>query len=228
MRSTNKFGIILFSVVFILLFLSFNAKCNATIGDSTFPADEGDIYTWKCTYCSPNWSLFLGVDSQVEVNINRIYQGSYMEVGQALIVNVTLNYYIKATDYHMSINFPYYIVYDEIFHYKRIVHCFIVLTPINLTLIADYIIRSGDNCSIQGNYLNVDYGYNRTGHYLYNLNGFATKFEYREIGITQYIIKLVRRKTTIDLGYYYILFSIISIISIGIFTKKKCLIFKRK
>ncbi|GAG80656.1 unnamed protein product, partial [marine sediment metagenome] len=94
MKHTNKFGKILFSVVFILLFLPFNAKCNATIGDSTFLADEGDIYTWKCTYCSPNWSTFLGVGSQVDVNINRIYQGSYMGVGQALIVDVTLNYYI--------------------------------------------------------------------------------------------------------------------------------------
>ncbi|GAG87603.1 unnamed protein product, partial [marine sediment metagenome] len=180
MKSITKSGIILLNLVLILLFIPFNAKCTAIMNDSTFPAEEGEIYTWKCTYCSPDWSTFLGVGSEIDVNINQIYQGSYMGVEQALIVNITLNYYINVTDYHYSINFPYYLVYDEIFHYMRIVHCFIILTPINLTLIADYLNRSGRNCSIQGNYLNVDYGYNRTGQYFYNSNGFATKFKYME------------------------------------------------
>ncbi len=237
MKPTAKSEIFLLILIFNLLIFPFNAKSTAVINDSTFPADEGEIYTWKCTYNSPYWSTFLGVGSRVDVKINQIYQGSYGGAEQALIINVTLNYDINATDYHHSINFPYYLVYDEIFHYMLIVHSFIILTPINLTLIADYIIRSGDNASIQGNYLNVDYGYNRTGQYLYNSNGFATKFEYMELGITQYILELVGREPTIDLvgreptidlGFSYILFSIISIIFIGISVKKHYLISKRK
>ena len=86
MKNSLRYLILLLCVSLFLSFYSFNGKCNTI---STFPAQEGEKYTWDCTYCSPNWSTFLGVGSKVEVNINRIYRGSYMGAGQALIVNVT-------------------------------------------------------------------------------------------------------------------------------------------
>lgn len=201
----------------LLFFNSINGKCNTTYA---FPADEGDKFTWKCTYCSPNWSVFLGVGSKVEIHINQIYEGSYMEAEQALIVNVTLNYYYKASNSYATFTFPYYLVYDDIFHYMRILHCLILLSPINLTLVADYIIRSGDNATIQENVLNVNYGYSQTGQYTYNANGFAKKFEYKECGITQYILKLGGNNITIPFGYYHFLYIIIVTISLAYFINK--------
>jgi hypothetical protein len=217
MKSSTKF---LLLVVFFS-FLSFNVVNGKSITNYTFPAREGDKYTWKCTYCSSSWSIFLGVGSKVEININRIYNGSYMEAEEAHIINVTLNYYYKASNSHNSFTFPYYIVYNETFHYMRILHCFILLTPVNLTFVADYITRSGDNSTIQGNILNIDYGYSQTGQYTYNTDGFAEKFEYREFGITQYILRLGFNNISISLGNYYFMYIIMFIVIIAYFTKKR-------
>jgi hypothetical protein len=103
----------------------------------------------------------------------------------------------------------------------RILHCFIILSPVNLTLVADYIIRSGDNSTVQENILNVDYGYSQTGQYTYNTNGFAEKFEYKEFGITQYILKLVSNNISIPFGDFYITFSVIGIIYLVYFINKR-------
>ncbi len=208
-------------LLFFSLFFSFysdNGKCNSIY---TFPADEGVGYIWKCTYCSPNWSVFLGVGSKVEININRIYNGSYMDADEANIINATLNYYYKASNSHMSFTFPYYIVYNETYDYMRILHCFIILTPINLTLVADYINRRGDISTIQENILNIDYGYSQTGEYTYNANGFAEKFEYKEFGITQYILILVGNNISIPSGNLIFLYIIIVTISLTYFINKR-------
>ncbi|MFW9821151.1 MAG: hypothetical protein ACFFE5_16220 [Candidatus Thorarchaeota archaeon] len=173
MKKSRKYFMLLLFFSLILSFYLVNGKCNTIY---IFPADEGDKYTWKSTYCSPNWSVFLGVGSKVEININQINSGSYMEAEQAYIINVTLNYYYKASNSHTSFTFPYYIVYNETYHYMRILHCFIILTPVNLTLVAEYLFRSGHNSTIQGNIINIDYGYSQTGQYIYNTNGFAEKF----------------------------------------------------
>ncbi len=218
MKNSRKFLIILLYFSLFLSTFSFEGKCNTIY---TFPAEEGDKYTWKCTYCSPNWSIFLGVGSKVEININRIYNSSYMEAEQAHIINVTLNYYYKASNSHKSFTFPYYIVYNETYHYMRILHCFIIVTPINLTLVAEYIISSGDNPTIQENVLNIDYGYSQTGQYTYNSNGFAEKFEYKEFGITQYILKLVGNNMSISYGNLYISYCMIGIISLILFINKR-------
>jgi len=199
-------------------FNSVNGKCNTTY---TFPAYESDKFTWKCSYCSPNWSIILDVGSKVEININRIYNGSYMDAEQAHIINVTLNYYYKASNSQTSFTFPYYIVYNETYHYMRILHCFIILTPINLPLVADYIIRSGDNTTIQENVLNIDCGYSQTGQYTYNSNGFAEKFEYKEFGITQYILKLGDNYISIPSGNFSFIYFVIGTISLAYFIKKR-------
>ena len=106
-------------------------------------------------------------------------------------------------------------------HYIRCLHSLIIPIPINLVLIAEYIILRGDYCSITGNTLDVDYGYNRTGKYTYNSNGFTTKFEYKEIGITQCIIKLVSGETMIEFGNYYIIITLITLICGIIIIKKR-------
>ena len=221
MKHINRSVIGLLFSVFILLSLSINVNSSTTIGTSTLPVKEGEIDTWKCTYCSSNWSTFLGVDSKLDVIINRVYKGSYTGINQALIVDASLNYSYKALDSQLTIRVPFYVVYNETLRYIRCLNSLIIPIPINLSLIAEYIILRGDNCSITGNKLDVDYGYNRSGQYTYNSNGFATKFEYKEIGITQYIIKLVSGETMIEFGNYYIIITLITLICGIIIIKKR-------
>ena len=77
MIKINKLIILAIITILIIPLFSSNAMCTTTIGDSTFPADEGDTYTWRMTYCHPNLNASYGIGSYINLTIEDIGQGPF-------------------------------------------------------------------------------------------------------------------------------------------------------
>lgn len=224
--STNKERLFLFCLGLIILsVIPTMVLCQTTIGDSTFPAEEGDTYTWVCTYCSSDYSETFGIGSYMNFTIERIYQGSYMSISDALIVDVIQGRFIKATNTHQSWSEVYWVVYNS--NYGQIYLedlLYIVPIPLDLPMIAEYIESSyGGDCEITDNQIIYDEGSGEVSKYQFNSNGFVTAIIYEEDN-TMYLKMELNGGTDskISFGNHYILLSVlITGIVILIFNKKR-------
>ena len=114
----NKKIVILFCTTLVALSIfPTNALCQTTIGDSTVPVEEDETYKWTCTYCHFSYSLMIGVGTYRNVTIDNIYQGTYMAIPNALIIDVTAGYWNKPADSHDSEVIPSMIVYNSTLEY---------------------------------------------------------------------------------------------------------------
>jgi hypothetical protein len=164
--------IILFSILAISIFPS-NAKCITTIGTSTIHADEGDVYTWDMTYCHPVLNSSYGIGSYMNLTIEDIGQGSYSSVTHALLLNITIGTFLFNPNLHSSSFRENYFAYNATLHYFHSLESnfLIIPTPINLTMISDFLEGGSTTCRILGNKIEVTtlnevhtYEYNSTGH----------------------------------------------------------------
>lgn len=222
MKKIENIGILFLATLLPLSFLSTIGIGASTVGNSTVPVYEGDFYRWNCTYCDPYFDPVLGTGSWINVTIDQIYQGSYLGVPYALIVNATYGQYAKGPDIHFVNDADFYLVYNNTLNYLYLSRYFILPIPVNLTLVHDFIENGGNNCTVLGNDVAIDYGMGRVDTFTYNSNGFA------------YIMKSTVNSSTfifssesegpdekIPFGNYYIIPSIICIIVIVIISKKR-------
>jgi hypothetical protein len=217
-----KIGI--FFLTFLLAFspLTMLSLGDTTIEDSSFPADEGDFYKWICTYSHP---LYTDMEegSWWNITIEKIYQGYYMAIPNALIVNATLGTYHKNLNYHSSDNVPVYLVYNKTLNFMETDYFPIVPIPLNLTFVLKFAeLKTGLNCSIEGNTLIIDWGSGAKQKYNYNSKGITTSF-IQEINYTKYLEHTLVSASVQEISYgrYYIVAGIISIAIISIFLKKR-------
>lgn len=198
------------------------AMSDTTIGESTFPADEGDFYKWTCTYCDPLYTPTIGEGSWVNITIEKIYQGSYMAITNALIVNVTAGQYLKGTSSHFSYNDPTYVVYNKSLPYFE-GSLWIIPIPLNLTLISEfYELIEGRPCTVDGNTLIIDWGSGTLEKRNYNSNGFtiSRSLEINDTTIAIYSLEEAK-EPIIHFGSYYLGFSIIGVAIITLIVKKR-------
>ncbi|MFW9878250.1 MAG: hypothetical protein ACFFG0_34650, partial [Candidatus Thorarchaeota archaeon] len=150
----NKKIVILFCTTLVALSIfPSNALCQTTIEDSTVPVEEGETYKYICTYCDLNYSLTLGVGSYQNLTVDNIYQGTYMTIPNALIIDVTLGSWNKPEDLHDNVIIPSMIVYNSTLRYIYY-DCFLFMvpTPINFTMVCESIESEwGGTCNFTGN-----------------------------------------------------------------------------
>lgn len=230
MIKINKLIILAIITILIIPLFSSNAMCTTTIGDSTFPADEGDTYTWRMTYCHPNDTDNSGIGSYYNFSIERIYRDSYFPMTHALIVNATIGVYAKGQNTHLTLNIPDYVVYNATMHYLdlNLGKPFIIPIPLNLTMIAENFEDSVLNYTIIGSTLTIYYGSGKSKVYKFNSNGFVTTITDYELGEKYYEFKLSGAKeSAIPFGNYYILFSTLTVICVVIAVKKRHILLKK-
>jgi len=218
-------------IVFLTTLLALNSLMTITLGDTTiedssFPADEGDLYKWICTYSHPYFTGVIEKGSWVNVTIERIYQGSYMAIPEALIVNATIGKYNKTANYYSTYNEPLYFVYNNSLNFMETVTFLVVPVPLNLSFIHNFWeTKIGKDCTIEGNTLIVDWGSGTIEKFNYNSHGFAASF-ITEMNNTKYLEhSLVSAgEQEISYGNYFIIVGIVSAGIISIFLRKRCAI----
>ncbi|MFX1479430.1 MAG: hypothetical protein ACFFCI_14955 [Promethearchaeota archaeon] len=224
MRIKKKIMFIFCSILISLVILPTKAVGQTTIRDSTFPAEMGDTYTWVCTYCHPNFSSTIGTGSYQNVTIDRIYQGSFSAISDALIVEATVGYFIKATSTQESFSRTFWVVYNFTLGYIDIefyTEIFIVPIPLNLTMICAFIESTwGGTCNSSGNQM-VYEDQIFTWHYNFNSNGILTKM-ITYLDDTKFMtFELSNAGLQISFGYLYILLSFISVAIISLTIKRR-------
>ena len=222
MKKYTKLGILFLTSLLMLSPLTILALGDTTIEDSSFPADEGDIYKWTCTYSHPSYTD-IEKGSWWNLTIERIYQGSYMAIPNALIVNATKGSYNKGQNSYSSSNEPFYLVYNKSLNFMETDYFPIVPIPLNLTFIHNFIeLKTLLDCTIEGNTIIIDWGSGAKQKYNYNYRGIATSF-IQEMNYTKYLEHTLvsAGEQEIAYGNYYIIISIISVAIIVIFLKKR-------
>ena len=224
MNKLKKLGIIGLTTFLLLSSLSPKVLGSTTIEDSTFPAEVGDFFSWKCTYSHPAYYSILGDDSYQNITIDSVYRGSSSEGGfieYALIVDVTEGrYYAGLHQYDIWQESPY-IVYNKSLNHLYMEDTInpIVPIPLNLTLIADTV---GD-CTIDGNTITWNTDPEEHREYTFNSTGIATSWKYIENSTTVCIYRLENgngEELAIPSGFYYILPSICAVVCLIIIVKR--------
>ena len=217
---------ILLGICTLLITLSIfptSALCQTTIGDSTFPAEEGDTYTWICTYCHSSFSPQSGEGSYINMTIDRIYQGTYEGSPNALIVEATMGYYTKATNSYESLIHDPWVVYNstlKYISYRHFSELYMIPIPLNTSMICEFIETShGQTCECSENRINFSNLY--INDYQFNSNGMLTTMTFYENEIKIAIYKLKGSRQQISFGFLYILLSFITIAVIALTIKRK-------
>ncbi|MFX1314626.1 MAG: hypothetical protein ACFE9T_02090 [Promethearchaeota archaeon] len=217
--------VLLLSTIMILSFYSSNAFCDTTIGDATFPADEGDSYKWVVTYCHPMYNWILGAGSYLNVTIDAIYSGSYGPMTHALIINATVAQYFKGLDQYSVWDTPFYIVYNNSMHflYAGWFGYTILPIPLNLTLAADFAISLGYSATVDGNTLTLEDDPGELDVYNFNSHGFViSAIEYENY--TDTVVKFELSGVGADggeisYGNYFLIYSISTVVCLIVIVK---------
>ncbi|MFX1315294.1 MAG: hypothetical protein ACFE9T_05485 [Promethearchaeota archaeon] len=223
MKKISNLLILIICTLSIISFLTPRAVCDTTIGNSTVPVEEGDFYKWKMTYCHPNYSSFWGVGSYINLTVETIEQGSFGPMTEALLISVTFGEYIKGLDVHGSVYFANWLVYNATLHYLYIEDLlFIVPIPLNLTLVAE---AWGEPIyTIEGRTYTTNPGSGYDVIFKFNSDGFVTNYIRYYEGEKLYEYTLGGGEEEIPFGNYFLLVSIIAIISVILIIKKQQLI----
>lgn len=224
MKNYTKIGIICIVCLMALLALTPVALGEpTTIGDSTYPASEDEYYRWTCTYCHPSADDYYGEGSYYNVTIGTIYQGSYMAITNALIVSAIWGEYLKGPDQHTSYIEPFLCVYNASLHYIYLEFPLIVPIPLNLTMIAEFMMAEwGGSAVVSGNAIVVTQ-YNVVQIYNYNSDGFCTSLTWDSGGERMLTFKLGGGGGGDEIPFdnYFIIPTVITIGVIVIFVKKR-------
>ena len=234
MKFFKKLGFLLLSIIIFFTFFNQNAFCITTIGDSTFPANEGDSYIWECTFSPTTQGRTYAQGDLVNFTVDSIYQDLYGYECPSMVVYCTIKYYNNTEDIWTILwNNDIYLAYNKPLNYLFNPHLmdtgllFIVPIPVNFSLIAETAETAGHyNSTIIDNTLILSqvYGWDFESHLTINSNGFVSKFEFIENGITSGIFELQideKGQELIPLGNYYLISILISIIGLVYFIKSK-------
>ncbi|MFW9940719.1 MAG: hypothetical protein ACFFFT_06745 [Candidatus Thorarchaeota archaeon] len=204
------------------------ATCTTTQGDTTFSVDEGDIYNWTATGGLPPV-----IGCKFELTIEDIYNGSHMTVN-SFIIDATLRFWNNTAKMWINeLNNTFFVAANKTQNFidyedSRIENSplfFIIPTPINMTMIAEYANSTGYylDYSIDGNKLTLE---SILGYILYttfNSDGFLTKVvsEYAGITLSVFVLGEGGGENAIPFGYSFLIFSVIGTISLIYLEKRK-------
>ncbi len=232
MKYHKRIGIITLGMLMILPFFIANAKCATTIGDTTFPAEVGDVYVW-------HFLEAYGTELSDKINFTTeaVYQGQHASV-DALIVNYSLGYYnTTSSQWTTTHDNVFYMAANETQNYFNISSTFwgypiayLIPTPINLSAIA-LTLSSHPGIDSYDVYSDRIHLYRDGGDYQYKLwfspSGILTRWEER----TSLFASVFELETPLDgngedggaisLGHYFLIFALISIVALVYLKKKK-------
>ena len=142
MNNHKRAVIIAFGMYLILSFFIPNTKSATTIGDTTFPADVGDVYVWKFISASGGRRTDIYFE-KMNFTTDAVYQGQHNSVN-VLIVNYSLGYYDEDTSqWTTPHDNTFYMAANETQNYFNISStligypiAYLIPTPINLSAIA--------------------------------------------------------------------------------------------
>ncbi|MFX1464356.1 MAG: hypothetical protein ACFFBF_15130 [Promethearchaeota archaeon] len=233
MKNYKKLGIITLGMLIILPFFIVNAKCATTIGDTTFPAEVGDVYVW-------HFLEAYGSDFSDKINFTAeaVYQGQHASV-DALIVNYSQGYYNDTTaQWTTTHDNVFYMAANETQNYFNISSTFwgypiayLIPTPINLSAIA-LTLSSHPEIDSYEVFSDRIHLYRDGGDYQYKLwfssSGILTRWEER----TNVFASVFVLETPLDgngedgggaisFGHSFLIFALISIVALVYLKKKK-------
>ena len=208
---------------------------NTTIGDSSIPLKVNNVFTWKITQANLTdpYGYDFKVGDKINITIVGISQGSFSTI-PTLVVNGTEGYYNESSKtwtllenvdliYYNATTHQYFTTeFADWLHHFRV---FLTPIPLNMTMIENCIkIAAPYNLiEVSGNVLNFTF----TGDpyesfvYTYNSKGQCTTYDWYYNGEILYKLELETSSSSISLGFYFVLFTVISMVSLIIIIKKR-------
>lgn len=229
MKLKNNRNYWLSALCFLIIFINLpkNAFSNTILGESVFPAEINDEFTWETVNATESW--YLEVD-YIRFTVANIYNETNNDKNY-LFVNYTLEYYHKISWVPGYIN-SFYMAYNKTLNFinwsaEGFQHgnLFLFPTPVNYSLIGEAIKIAGFfDYSISGEKVILDYGNNTTIELTIAPSGISTIIERITNGTTIYRWELNTEEIIIRVpfGNYYLIVLIISVMSLVIVKKKRC------
>ncbi|MFW9969265.1 MAG: hypothetical protein ACFFDF_03630 [Candidatus Odinarchaeota archaeon] len=233
-------------IILCILFISISSTTNALGAKYSYNVKKGEEYIWTVMVGNP--SVYLDQGSKFRVNIEKIYNGTWIEDSSSYFGTI-LNYSIEV--YSTYYSFPewdlffngsamffndstwnLFTVFTTDLHIALLGFLFFVPIPLNLTWIGNYLIQTSSilftDYSINGNTLimqnltsNIDFAFT------FNNNGTLTEYKVSSGSSIGYYLKYgnISIPNQIPFGNYYLIFIPCTIIIIIAFNRYK---FKRK
>lgn len=200
---------------------------STTLGESTFPVEEESEFIWRTVNATESWYMDVPL---VKFTVSKIYNETFNEKNY-LFLNYTLEFYYKISWVPEYTN-SFYMAYNKTLNFLNWSsegffngNLFVFPTPVNLTLIGEAVKKEGDlNYSVIGQKIVLDYYGNGTCIELsINSAGISTIIEKITNGTTIYRWELNEDKIIIliPFGSNFLIITIVSLIPLVIFTKKK-------
>ncbi len=200
---------------------------STTLGESTFPVEEGNVFTWEKVNATESWYMDVPL---VRVTVSKIYNETFNGENY-LYMNYTLEYYYKI-DWVPRYTNSFYLAYNKTLNFLNWSeegflngNLFIFPTPINLMLIGEAVKKEGFlNYTIIGQKIVLDYYGNSTKIELtINSSGFSTIIEKITNGTTIYRWELNEKEIIIIIpfGSNFLIITFACIIPLVVITKKK-------
>lgn len=216
LKNIKKIIIGLFIIIFFSLF-SYNANCATTIGDTTFPADVGKVYTWKVTYPAEMESYKITFKSE------SIEKGLHNTI-DVLMVNCTIKQYHPLTGWSTTSDNELYLAANNTQNYLYFSDYMffpnIIPTPINLTLVAEAMYAN--NYSIVDTTIIEIYNQD-TDEYTFNTDGFLTSYISKEDGEMdlKFVLATGDGGAAVPFGNYFLIFMVIGFAALVYLKKQK-------
>jgi hypothetical protein len=208
-------GILLMSIAIIPPGLS-----QITIYDSTFPLDQGKSVRWEKVNATETPYTDI---SYVRFTVNKIYNDTWFDGPNSLIVNSTIEFYHNF-GWIAEFEDSFYLAYNYSMNYlnwsiiaTQYALPLIVPIPVNFTLIGDAIERSGIlNYSYVGSTLLLDYQNTTTIELTYNSDGISTSIEKVTNQTIMYRWELVESDVVVVIPFtnYFLVITIFSLVAV--------------
>jgi len=229
MKISHKAFIITMNLLIFFILTSPYAYGSTTLGDSTFPSENGDLYTWRCVNSTGDNH---NIGDLTRFIVDSVYNETY-EGTPSLIVNYSIEVYniiggswIKDQDnlFYMAYNSTSGFLNWSSISYRG-ANIYLIPIPMNLTLVGDAIKSAGflNYSSVDNNKLKLDYGNLTIVDITFNPQGIATIIESITNGSTVYKWELNEDKVIIiiPMGYYFLFFGALTCFIYVIRVKRK-------
>jgi len=213
MKNQHKALILTMNILLLFTLVSPIVNGSTTLGDSTFPSENGDYYVWECVNSTgDNHHIGDLIRFTVEFVYNDTFEGT-----PSLIVNYSIEElyifggtWIKDQDnlFYMAYNSTLNFLNWSILTYKE-ANIYLIPIPTNLTMVGNAIESAGYlNYSIDNSKLILDYRNSTTVEITMNSLGISTTIESITNGSTVYKWELDEDKVIIiiPMGNCFLLF----------------------
>ena len=217
MKNRHKALIITLNLLLFMILASPTVNGNTTLGDSTFPSEDGDHYVWECVNSTgDNHNIGDRIRFIVEFVYNDTFEGT-----PSLIVNYSIEEYdpiggswdpYQDNMFYMAYNSSLRFLNWSSISYRG-ANMYLIPIPINLTLVGDAIKSAGFlNYSIDNKKLILDYGNLTIVEITMSPEGISTIIESITNGSTVYKWKLNDDEfiLIIPIGNYFLFFGVLT------------------